>query len=212
MAHVTESIRLNSLSGQQAEAEAESDGNDWRNSWESDSDTPEEGQALLPSQQSSTKQSLIKTDAEAGYPPSTSQRDSSDSDHAASSLINKLVPLEDDPHITTLSVRVFVLGISFCVLGASISGRPASPRGKRFESVSDLRTSTELFFFKSSAPSLSAFFIILIVLPLGRAMARYLPVKVMSVGPYTFNLNPGPFTAKEHMLTVILAGSGASAA
>lgn len=109
----------------------------------------------------------------------------------AAVLVNKIVPLEDDPSITTLSVRVFVLGITICVLCASLS---------------------ELFFFKSSAPTLSAFFIILVVLPLGRGMAKFLPSRRVYVGPWSFELNPGPFTIKEHLLTLILAGSGASAA
>lgn len=109
----------------------------------------------------------------------------------AAALVSKIVPLEDDPTTTTLSARVFVLGISLCILCASLS---------------------ELFFFKSSAPSLSAFFIILAVLPLGKAMARYVPHHRVHLASWSFELNPGPFTVKEHLLTLILAGSGASAA
>lgn len=149
--------------------------------WEGDDPAPEQ-ESLLPDQE---KQQ---------YPPSNQRQGTSSGrreDHDAASVVRKIVPLEDDPNITTLSVRVFVLGISVCVLTAAVS---------------------ELFFFKSSAPTLSAFFIILVTLPLGKALARYTPEKRIHIGPWEFEANPGPFTVKEHLLTTILAGSGAGAA
>lgn len=61
---------------------------------------------------------------------------------------------------------------------------------------------SQLFFFKSNAPSFSSFFIILIAHPLGKWMDRLLPD----------TLRRGTWNKKEHMLVGILAGSGASAA
>ncbi|GAA5961932.1 hypothetical protein JCM21900_001152 [Sporobolomyces salmonicolor] len=100
---------------------------------------------------------------------------------SAWAIVHKVVPEHDDPTLPTLTFRVILLGTILCVLGASVS---------------------QLFFFKSNAPSFSSFFIILIAYPLGRWMERILPER----------LNPGPFNKKEHLLIGVLAGSGASAA
>ncbi|GAA5824811.1 hypothetical protein JCM5353_006907 [Sporobolomyces roseus] len=88
----------------------------------------------------------------------------------------------DDTSIPTLTIRVVLLGTALCILGAAIS---------------------QLFFFKSNAPSFSSFFIILIALPLGKLFARYLPESLN---------HPAPFSKKEHVLVGVLASSGASAA
>lgn len=65
---------------------------------------------------------------------------------------------------------------------------------------------------KFSAPSFSSFLIILISYPIGHWMARVLPTRFYSVGPFSFTLNPGPFSVKEHILISVLAGSGSGAA
>lgn len=53
---------------------------------------------------------------------------------------------------------------------------------------------SQIFFFKSNAPSFSSFFIILLSYPLGKLSDRILPDW----------LNPGPFGKKEHMLVSLL--------
>ncbi|KAM0786339.1 hypothetical protein ACM66B_001811 [Microbotryomycetes sp. NB124-2] len=118
--------------------------------------------------------------------PRTSQdtplfRDEDLDAHSARTIVHKVVPESDDPTLPTLTFRVFFLGSILCVLGAAVS---------------------QLFFFKSNAPSFSSFFIILIAFPLGHALTRVLPE----------SLNTGPFNKKEHLLIGVLAGSGASAA
>ncbi|KAK4051978.1 hypothetical protein OIO90_004508 [Microbotryomycetes sp. JL221] len=100
---------------------------------------------------------------------------------SARTMVHKVVPESDDPTLPTLTFRVFLLGSILCVFGAAIS---------------------QLFFFKSNAPSFSSFFIILIAFPLGHALTRVLPD----------SLNTGAFNKKEHLLIGVLAGSGASAA
>lgn len=106
-------------------------------------------------------------------------------------LISRAVPETDDPSLPTLTFRVFTVGSIFCVLGAGIS---------------------QLFFYKSNSPSFSSYFVILISLPIGKAMARRLPKKRVHFLRWSFELNPGPFSIKEHLLIAILASSGASSA
>ena len=106
-------------------------------------------------------------------------------------LVQKVVPSGDDPTLPTLTIRVFVIGILLCCVGAGVS---------------------QLFYFKSNAPSFSSFFTILISLPMGNLMANYLPAKTIRVFNLDIDLNPGPYNIKEHLLTVIIAISGASAA
>ncbi|GAA6003702.1 hypothetical protein JCM10207_003554 [Rhodosporidiobolus poonsookiae] len=108
-------------------------------------------------------------------------RDPDEDVDSAMAMVRKVVPESDDPTLPTLTFRVWLLGTVLCVFGAAVS---------------------QLFFFKSNAPSFSSFFVILISFPLGKWMDRLLPD----------NLNPGPFSKKEHLLIGILAGSGASAA
>ncbi|GJN90368.1 hypothetical protein Rhopal_003379-T1 [Rhodotorula paludigena] len=100
---------------------------------------------------------------------------------SAISIVRKVVPESDDPSLPALTARVLILGTILCIFGASVS---------------------QIFFFKSNAPSFSSFFIILLSYPLGKLSDRVLPDW----------LNPGPFGKKEHMLIAILAGSGANAA
>jgi hypothetical protein len=87
-------------------------------------------------------------------------------------LVRKIVPLGDDPTLPTLTIRVFVLGLTFCIIGAAVS---------------------QLLYFKSNAPSFSSFFVVLVSLPLGNLMAKWLPDKMIYLGPLHFSLNPGPF-------------------
>jgi len=49
---------------------------------------------------------------------------------------------------------------------------------------------SQIFFFKSNAPSFSSFFIILLSFPLGRLSDRFFPESLV----------PGPFGKKEHLL------------
>ncbi|BGP25943.1 hypothetical protein JCM10295v2_004886 [Rhodotorula toruloides] len=99
----------------------------------------------------------------------------------AAGIVRKVVPETDDPNLPTLTPRVWILGTLLCIFGAAVS---------------------QLFFFKSNAPSFSSFFIILVAHPLGGWMDRLVPD----------SLRRGAWNKKEHMLVGILAGSGASAA
>ncbi|KAH8928939.1 OPT superfamily oligopeptide transporter [Atractiella rhizophila] len=110
--------------------------------------------------------------------------------------VKEAVPLDDDPSLPCLTFRTFSLGCILCTIGSAIS---------------------QLFYFKSNAPSFSAFFIILISYIIGKWMAKILPTRIIkiSLGPlgiFRFSLNPGPFNKKEHLLIGVIASSGSSSA
>ncbi|KAK8844104.1 OPT family small oligopeptide transporter [Kwoniella newhampshirensis] len=105
-------------------------------------------------------------------------------------LIARTVPTTDDPSLPTLTLRVLLLGISFCILGASAS---------------------QIFYFKSNAPTFSSYFVILATYPLGHLLAneRMIP-RGKRIGGW--ELNPGRFSIKEAILVSVLSSSGASSA
>ncbi|KAN0062580.1 hypothetical protein ACQY0O_005112 [Thecaphora frezii] len=106
-------------------------------------------------------------------------------------LVSKAVPEHDDPSLPAFTWRALAIGSFFCVIGAAVS---------------------QLFFYKSNSPSFSTYFVILISLPVGKWLARKLPDRTVRLGPWSFELNPGPFSIKEHMLVSIIASSGAVSA
>lgn len=106
-------------------------------------------------------------------------------------LVSKAVPEDDDPTLPALTWRAIAIGSFFCVMGAAIS---------------------QLFFYKSNSPSFSSYFVILVSLPIGKWLARKLPDVAVQVGPWSFELNPGPFSIKEHVLVAVIASSGATSA
>ncbi|KAJ7855582.1 hypothetical protein B0H14DRAFT_3448892 [Mycena olivaceomarginata] len=54
--------------------------------------------------------------------------------------------------------------------------------------------------FRTTSTSFSVFFIVLVSWPLGKMMEQALPDYQVRLGRFSFSLNPGPFTAKEHVL------------
>ena len=71
---------------------------------------------------------------------------------------------------------------------------------------------SQLFFYKSNAPSFSTYFVILVTLPLARWMAHVLPDRRVRLFGWNFQLNPGPFSVKEHVLIAVIVSSGATSA
>ncbi|GFZ47101.1 hypothetical protein JCM24511_04843 [Saitozyma sp. JCM 24511] len=105
-------------------------------------------------------------------------------------LIARTVPATDDPTLPTLTLRVLLLGSFFCILGASAS---------------------QVFYFKSNAPSFSSYFVVLATYPLGHFLSneRFVPRGKWVLG---MELNPGRFSIKEAILISVLATSGAASA
>jgi OPT family small oligopeptide transporter len=89
----------------------------------------------------------------------------------------------DDPTIPVETLRVYVIGIFWTIVGAIINN-----------------------FFVHRMPSirLSSHTVQILLLPCGKLWQRYMPKKVLRLGRYSFQLNPGPWTYKEMMLTTIM--------
>ncbi|WOK95239.1 oligopeptide transporter 5-like [Canna indica] len=101
------------------------------------------------------------------------------------------VPTTDDPSQPCLTFRCWVLGCIFCVMLAFVN---------------------QFFGYRTNQLSISSVCIQIVALPIGRWMALVLPKKMIKVPltNWSFSMNPGPFTMKEHALITIFAGSGAA--
>jgi len=109
--------------------------------------------------------------------------------------VRNTVPITDDPSEPCLTFRTWVLGMSSCVLLAFVN---------------------EFFNYRSSQLSIGTVLVQIASLPIGRLMASTLPERPIRVPliaggrSWSFSLNPGPFSLKEHCLVTIFAGAGAS--
>ncbi|KAK8954536.1 Oligopeptide transporter 5 [Platanthera zijinensis] len=101
----------------------------------------------------------------------------------------------DNPNLTVLTWRSWVLGVISCVL---------------------LAFTNTFFGYRSNPLFISSVCVQIITLPVGRFLAKTLPDKKVNLIPFTnwlsFSLNPGPFSMKEHCLITIFAGAGAGGA
>ncbi|KAL1566959.1 oligopeptide transporter [Salvia divinorum] len=100
------------------------------------------------------------------------------------------VPATDDPTMAALTFRTWFLGIISCVL---------------------LSFTNQFFGYRQNPIGIGTVAAQIVTLPIGRFMARVLPMTTFVV-PFTgwsFSLNPGPFTIKEHVLITIFANCGA---
>ncbi|XP_037491243.1 oligopeptide transporter 1 [Jatropha curcas] len=100
------------------------------------------------------------------------------------------VPITDDPTEPALTFRTWVLGIASCALLAFVN---------------------QFFSYRSNQLSVGSVSAQIVVLPLGKLMAKVLPTKQIKIPltKWSFSLNPGPFTLKEHVLITIFASCGA---
>ncbi|KAJ6298362.1 hypothetical protein OIU76_019504 [Salix suchowensis] len=100
------------------------------------------------------------------------------------------VPITDDPTQPVLTIRTWTLGMAACILLSFVN---------------------QFFQYRSNQLSIDSVTIQILVLPIGKFMAAKFPEKTVSV-PFTkwsFSLNPGPFSMKEHVLITIFANCGA---
>ncbi|ROW09525.1 hypothetical protein VMCG_02611 [Cytospora schulzeri] len=97
-------------------------------------------------------------------------------------LVRNVVSFEDDPTLPVITFRSVLLSIVFCVIGSVVS--------------------------QISYAAFPVFFVILVSQPLGRLLARVLPDYTVPLGRFSFSLNPGPFSIKEHAIIGIAANSG----
>ncbi|XP_022932316.1 oligopeptide transporter 1-like [Cucurbita moschata] len=100
------------------------------------------------------------------------------------------VPITDDPTEAALTFRTWVLGLMSCCLLAFVN---------------------QFFGYRQNQLYISSVSAQIVALPLGKLMAATFPTRVFKVPMlnWSFTLNPGPFTLKEHVLITIFASCGA---
>ncbi|KAI0185725.1 putative oligopeptide transporter [Xylaria flabelliformis] len=105
--------------------------------------------------------------------------------------VRRVVSLHDDTTLPTLTFRYFILAILFVVPGAFLS---------------------QINTFRTTYAPYSVFFVQIASNYVGLWLARVLPDRQIRI-PFTkwsFNMNPGPWSVKEHVLVTITAASGAT--
>lgn len=105
--------------------------------------------------------------------------------------VRRVVSLHDDPTLPTITFRYFILSFLFITPGAFLA---------------------QMAQYRTTYAPYSIFFVQIGANYVGDWMGRSLPAWEVRV-PFTkrsFNLNPGPFSVKEHVLVTITAASGAT--
>ncbi|KAK9455001.1 OPT oligopeptide transporter protein-domain-containing protein [Dipodascopsis uninucleata] len=94
----------------------------------------------------------------------------------------------DDPTVEVETLRAYIIG-GFWVAGVGFLN--------------------QIFSFRQPSFSLNSQVVQILVYPTGLLFARILPKKTIGIGKWKVNLNPGPWTFKEQMLTTIMTNVGA---
>ncbi|KAF4636190.1 hypothetical protein G7Y89_g1882 [Cudoniella acicularis] len=105
--------------------------------------------------------------------------------------VRRVVSLEDDPTAFVITFRFFFLMFLFIAPGAVL---------------------TQMDQYRTTYAPYSVFFVQIASHYVGDWMGKYLPAWQIRV-PFTkwgFNLNPGPFSVKEHVMVTIAASTGAT--
>lgn len=101
--------------------------------------------------------------------------------------VRSAVANTDDPDIPVSTLRAYVMGLFWAIL---ISGL------------------NQFFFFRYPSVTIANYVGQLLSFPMGRAWAKFMP----NWRIFGHQLNPGPFTIKEHVLITIMASVGATSA
>lgn len=105
-------------------------------------------------------------------------------------IVRQLVSLEDDTTLPTITFRYFILCIIFIVPGAFLS---------------------QMSHYRTTQAPYSIFFVQIACHYVGHFLADRLPAcEVKLPFGYGFNLNPAPWSIKEHVLVTLTAASGAT--
>ncbi|KAL4803244.1 OPT oligopeptide transporter protein-domain-containing protein [Aspergillus unguis] len=92
--------------------------------------------------------------------------------------------VEDDPTEPVLALRMFVLGIVFCIVASGLN---------------------TLYTLRNPSITISASVVLLLAYPLGKLWEKTIPSWTVPLGLWSFNLNPGPFNTKEHVLIYVMS-------
>ncbi|KAI8809022.1 OPT oligopeptide transporter protein-domain-containing protein [Cladochytrium replicatum] len=107
----------------------------------------------------------------------------------ANKLTSAIVPQTDDPDTPHLSARVWILGTFWCA---------------------GMAAANAIFSFRTNSITLDPTLAVLLSYPLGLILAKILPTSKISIGKFSFTLNPGPFSIKEHVLISVMASAGSA--
>ena len=92
----------------------------------------------------------------------------------------------DDPSMLALTFRSWLLGLLFTCLLSFVN---------------------QFFWYRTSPLFVGTLVAQLLTYPLGKLMARVLPVRSFRIYRWSFTLNPGPFTIKEHCIITAMANA-----
>ena len=101
--------------------------------------------------------------------------------------VRSAVANTDDPSIPSSTFRAWVLGLIWAIILPGIN---------------------QFFFFRFPAVTVSALVAQLLSFPMGRAWAAVVPNRKL----FGVELNPGPFSVKEHVIVTIMASVGSQSA
>jgi OPT oligopeptide transporter protein len=101
--------------------------------------------------------------------------------------VRAAVDLGDDETMPAETFRAYTIGLTFTLLGSVVSN---------------------LTHLRSEPLTVDPVIVQLISYPIGRFWARYVPKWTVPLGKFSFQLNPGPFTIKEHTLITVMANVG----
>lgn len=102
-----------------------------------------------------------------------------------------IVPTSDNPLSPSLSFRAVLLGTFWCIF---------------------LGVANTVLAFRTTHFELPPFLATLLAYPMGIFLAQILPRRRVKLGWLDFDLNPGPFGIKEHVLITVIASAGAKPA
>ncbi|KAJ6096739.1 Oligopeptide transporter OPT superfamily [Penicillium sp. IBT 16267x] len=105
--------------------------------------------------------------------------------------VRQIINLTDDPTLFTITFRYFVLSALFVIPGAFLS---------------------QMSYFRTTSAPYSVFFVQIACHYVGHFLAKILPAWTVRLPgtSWSFNLNPGPWSIKEHVLVTVTAASGAT--
>ncbi|KAL8160506.1 hypothetical protein V2J09_002043 [Rumex salicifolius] len=123
--------------------------------------------------------------------PSSDHTADSDQENSECTIkeVEVTVPTTDDPSLPVMTFRMWVLGVTSCVLLSFVN---------------------QFMWYRKTPMMVSSICAQIAVVPIGHLMAKTVTGRVFFKGtPLEFTLNPGPFNIKEHVMITIFANAGA---
>ncbi|SAM03355.1 hypothetical protein [Absidia glauca] len=104
--------------------------------------------------------------------------------------VRAAVPPTDDTSLPTATFRAWFWGIVFS---------------------SAISFTNQFFWFRANPLTIKVIVVQLLAFPVGKLSEKILPNYDFPLGRFSFNLNPGPFGVKEHVLITVMANAAATA-